>query len=480
MGINDQMGQLSAMLGQLQARVAAITPQRAASLPRMIGAGGIDAPNGQGIAYARWQMPDGEVFTGSVRASQAPLGRMIDYGAEITARYLRLPDADLARMLSPQASASAGFAPPRALLAQRLGDRRLLHRHDFALSRRPDGLWVACISVPTQYGPINFCASANEAFITAALEDALGTQGVSRSQAGTIFDDVVRNIAQSRIMDRLSAQIRRFVNDRGARDPFGFVPSVMRPRPDLMPEGGDQEAGFFPLIAAFAPQIVDGVKRIAPHVEDAFRGAVHGVQQGARRRGGYAMAGWKGQPEKVVFPSSGAPQAPPPYAGQPVMFAQAPMTQAQPFMMAPPQMMAPQAAPSGGGGLEGLLGGFGQILGGATRRGGADAGDITRGAGRILQGLGGLFSSRGEVGAFGPTVRMSHADRRTLIQEEGGRGRSGRSKLPRLDTPEVGFLYHRPARPSAQIPMTGRDAYLQGQALLNRGAPVRRIGPGAG
>ena len=107
-------------------------------------------------------------------------------------------------------------------------DRRAFHEHTFSIQRRPDGLWTACVAIPTPGGPLYLCATADEHAVAQALHGELSAVSGGRSWVGSdSYHAACGQVAQARVEDRLGAALRNMVRDPGVQAIFATaVPMV--------------------------------------------------------------------------------------------------------------------------------------------------------------------------------------------------------------------------------------------------------------
>jgi len=380
------------------------------------------------IIYSRWQMPDGETYTGSVNGPCSKLGQ---YVGQARAQLTRLASMDPVAMIrtwkpdfqagGPHGGAISGAEDYAGFdfvgAAAEDDSRRALHAHDFTIRRSRDGGWSGCVTIPTRSGEVTICASADERAVAAALRDTLTANvgdvfgDISRS-----FGDLARGIAEGRVIERLGGAISEAMHNP-------FVNTILD-------------------VASIIPGVGAGVAamRTASNVVDSLRqGNAHTTAQVqsllAAAREGDARA----QRATATL-----------------------LTAAQ------------QRGPGG------VVLAFGNLLGGTPRQSGTQGADLVR-AGTALTATAGYDprlarapharsygherggrGSHPEVGYDPRLARVPHA--RSYGHERGGRGSS----------PEVGWdWYHRPARDQAAL-YSPRQAYLQGQSYLPT-APIHDV-----
>lgn len=181
--------------------------------------GGARTEGGNCLAWMRCRR-GGEVFTGSLRGPCASMtGGAEGLAARLHALALR-PDDEL-RSTFHLDLATAGDDDDGPEDARRIIDRSMMHHHDFALTRRPDGLWCACVSVPTNYGPLSFCASAHERDMMRAIEAAYTRGGATRRPRDGVMRQMAASIGQSVATDRAASAFSTFAKDPATAQAFG-------------------------------------------------------------------------------------------------------------------------------------------------------------------------------------------------------------------------------------------------------------------
>lgn len=159
---------------------------------------------------------------------------------------------------------------------RRAADRSLLHRHTFSIQRRPDGLWTACVCIPTPQGDVHLCATADEHAVAQALQGELTDVSGGRIWAGhPAFRQACEKVGEERAMDRLGSALRSMVRDPGVQSVFSsivpFVP-VVGPPAALAFEG-----------AKMAVNITDKLQKGDPETTQKVRQVVTKAKQGDQK-----------------------------------------------------------------------------------------------------------------------------------------------------------------------------------------------------
>lgn len=252
---------LNSDLQALQARaVQSGWPMRATVLGT-----GLSGPRGRATGvYVRLRTADGEEYVFTVTGNQTRIEEAISNGHEVATRALAreswpTPSGEMLFGPAPEATSEGAYrslARPRGAgyFTPRLGvqdarhegspevgfdsqesnprnrrreERSLLHRHTFSIQRRPDGLWTACVCIPTDGGPVYLCATADEHAVAQALQNELAIVSGGRSWVGSDeYRAACGQTAEARAEDRLGGAVRSFVNDPGAQALFSAMPVV--------------------------------------------------------------------------------------------------------------------------------------------------------------------------------------------------------------------------------------------------------------
>ena len=180
--------------------------------------------------------------TGPARSLEAYLGSAHENLQRLLARHWPAREAvesDLRGLMQQwqqgEAQTTAGYdeqeIDPRR---RRRHERGIMHQHTFSVQRRPDGVWTACVCIPTTQGPIHLCATADEHAIAQALHSELSEATSGRDWTRSEhFRSACGAVAEDRVLDRLGAAMRSMVRDPGVQSVFSsivpFVPVVGPP-----------------------------------------------------------------------------------------------------------------------------------------------------------------------------------------------------------------------------------------------------------
>jgi hypothetical protein len=162
------------------------------------------------IRYASEQINDG-ITDGRI---------VVESGRDSGDRPLRGQDGESSRLARPGGYQGSEVDPRE----RRARDRTALHQHQFSITRRPDGLWSACVCIPTAGGNVYLCATADEHAVAQALHGELAAVSGNRRWTGNErFRRVCAEIGNARAMDRLGASARTFMGDPAVRSIFQSV-----------------------------------------------------------------------------------------------------------------------------------------------------------------------------------------------------------------------------------------------------------------
>lgn len=386
----------------IQGRIAHIRPE--VSQVRLVGGGVLPTSTARrSIIYVRWQMPDGETYTGSVNGPNAQLAPLVASQLAKLHRLDGMNDVDTAsafHLQAPGTPVPGGAVSGMDFVGMDfVGDAAdaAMHAHDFTIRRSRDGGWSGCVTIPTRGGEITICASADERAIARALRDSMvqsGYVGDAFADIARGFQQMAQGIAQGRVFDRLGSMLSQAMNDP-------TVSQVLN-------------------IASVIPGVGIGVAaaRAASGVIDQLQSG-HGPTQERVR-------------QTIQAAHDGDPHA----------------QRATAALFTAAQQRGPAA----------ILTTLGNLFGASQQQGGLQGGDIVNAGTSLLS-----AASSGYESGYMP--RLAAPGRAGRFQRGGFRGAS----------PEIGWdWYHMPAREQASL-YSPRQAYLQGQGLVNRGAPVHDI-----
>lgn len=324
---------------------------------------------------------------------------------------------------------------------RRTGERGMLHRHTFSIQRRPDGLWTACVCIPTNAGPLYLCATADEHAVAQALQSELAMVSGGRSWTG---EDAYRiacgQVAEARATDRLGGAVRSFFNDPGAA-------AVFQHAVPMIPFVGPVASLAFQGTRA-ALQTVDKARQRTPEGA-AVRQGIARISEAAKGGDRRAIAAFNALKRAKAIREGKAPMPPTP---DPRMLAEhealrqenaglrAKLAECEAKWEEKPLEAADEFL-DGWGGSDDFVGP-----------------DVVQAAGQV-------------VGAYADEIGVGRDLARPMV------ARYFRERLPvgplnHDCSPEVGRLYHRPMRESSEASL--RKDYLRGTGLQTAGFPMGR------
>lgn len=436
---------------------------------------GLSGPRGRATGlYTRLQTADGEEYVFTVTGPATGIERYIGQQHEVLTRALA-GDGPLARWMGEMDSGGRGarsavegtvarvrggeyFAARRSIQQirhegspevgldsqesnprpRRVEERGRLHRHTFSIQRRPDGLWTACVCIPTNVGPIYLCATADEHAVAQALQGELAAVSGGRSWAGDEgFIAACGQIAEARATDRLGGAVRSFFNDPGAAAIFQhavpFIPVV----------GPAASLAFQGTRAALAT--VDTARQRTEEGAKA-RAGIARISNAAKRGDRRAIAAFNALKQakairdgKLPMPKPGDDAAINALKAENAALRQKLDASSQKWDETP--LEAADEILDGWGGSDDFLGP-----------------DLVQGAGSV-------------VGGYADSIGVGRDLARPMV------ARYFHARLPSGPvrhecTPEVSGLYHRPMRESSEASL--RKDYLRGTGLQTAGFPVGR------
>lgn len=104
--------------------------------------------------------------------------------------------------------------------------RELLLRGEARVTRSREGIWVACFTMQTGFGPLQLCATVNERQIAPAIVRFLERRYGSGAVSGFSLDRVAqlaRRIARGRVLRRLLASAQEVIQDPRVAQAVGLV-----------------------------------------------------------------------------------------------------------------------------------------------------------------------------------------------------------------------------------------------------------------
>ncbi|MCC6763836.1 MAG: hypothetical protein IT293_04155 [Deltaproteobacteria bacterium] len=104
--------------------------------------------------------------------------------------------------------------------------REILLRGEARVTRSSEGVWVACFTMPTSFGPLQLCATVNERYIAPALVRFLAQHYGSGAVSGFSVEHIAqlaRRIARGRVLRRLLASAREVIQDPRVAQAVGLA-----------------------------------------------------------------------------------------------------------------------------------------------------------------------------------------------------------------------------------------------------------------
>jgi len=454
---------LNSDLQAVQARMASMGwPTRA----RVIGTG-VSGPSGRGTGvYVRLDA-DGEAYVFTLTGNAMAIERLITLSHQATARalaqaewpsYMNVREGARAFMEDHADSQESAPAEERVIVpdtisgydAQELDprprrslNRETLSHHTFQIQRRPDGMWTAGISIPVQGGgSLYLCATADEHAVAQALHGELSDLSGGRSWAGSeSYRAACGAVAEARAIDRVGLSFQSFIRDPGVASVFSsIVPlvPVVGPVASMAYQGTRMALDVVDKANAGDPKARQGITAVVDQAKKGDKKALialkalklaQDIRKGAAPMPPKPMDPPKNDPRDAKIKSLEAERD----------SLRAKIEECNAKWAEKPLEAADDFMDMWGGGDEFVGPDVIQAAGSVM---GAYANEV--GAGSVARPmLAGYFRSRLPVG---------HVDR--------------------LCSPEVGALYHRPMRESADASL--RRDYLRGTALQRAGFPAGR------
>lgn len=104
--------------------------------------------------------------------------------------------------------------------------REILLRGEARVTRSSEGIWIACFTMQTGFGPLQLCATVNERHIAPALVRFLERRYGGGAVSGFSIDRIAqlaRRIARGRVLRRLLASAREVIQDPRVAQAVGLA-----------------------------------------------------------------------------------------------------------------------------------------------------------------------------------------------------------------------------------------------------------------
>lgn len=163
---------------------------------------------------------------------------------------------------------------------RRRRERDITHRHTFSIQRRPDGLWSACVCVPTPGGPLYLCATADEHAVAQALQTELSVTRNPSIASGLDFRAACGAVAEARAMDRVGSALKQMTRDPGVQSIFqNIVPMIpfVGPPAALAFQGARAAIAITDKVNAGDPKATAAVKAVADRAKKGDKRAERAI-----------------------------------------------------------------------------------------------------------------------------------------------------------------------------------------------------------